>query len=42
MIRENWVTNKAHAAYLGRELGKAELALELGWIYEQNKELLKR
>ena len=27
------------AAYLGRELCKAELALQHGWTYEQNKEL---
>ena len=42
MIRKNWVTNRGHAAYLGRELGKAELALERELMYEQNKELMKR
>jgi dihydropteroate synthase len=42
MIRNNWVTTRGHAAYLGRELGKAELALKRGWMYEQNKELMER
>ena len=41
IIRNGWVTVMQHAAYLGRELGKAELALKHGWRYEQNKELIK-
>jgi tetrahydromethanopterin S-methyltransferase subunit A len=41
IIRNGWVTVLQHAAYLGRELGKAELALKHGWRYEQNKELMK-
>lgn len=41
MIRDDWVTNRGHAAYLGRELCKAELALQRGWLYEQNKELME-
>jgi dihydropteroate synthase len=28
-----------HAAYLGRELAKAELALQRAWTYEQNEDL---
>jgi tetrahydromethanopterin S-methyltransferase subunit A len=40
IIRNGWVTNLGHAAYLGRELSKAELALKRGLIYEQNKELM--
>lgn len=39
IIRNNWVTVIGHAAYLGRELAKAELALRRGLMYEQNKEL---
>jgi tetrahydromethanopterin S-methyltransferase subunit A len=42
IIRNGWVTNLGHAAYLGRELAKAELALKKGLIYEQNKELMDR
>ncbi len=41
IIRNDWATNRAHAAYLGRELCKAELALQRGWLYEQNKELME-
>jgi tetrahydromethanopterin S-methyltransferase subunit A len=41
IIRNGWVTTLQHAAYLGRELGKAELALKRGWLYEQNKELME-
>ncbi len=41
IIRNGWVTLVQHAAYLGRELGKAELALKRGWLYEQNKELIE-
>ena len=39
VIRNRWVTVMGQAAYLGRELCKAELALQHGWTYEQNKEL---
>ena len=39
IIRNGWVTVLGHGAYLGRELGKAEMALRRGWAYEQNKEL---
>ena len=42
IIRKGWVTNLGHAAYLGRELWKAELALKKGLMYEQNKELMDR
>lgn len=41
IIRNSWVTIPGHAAYLGRELGKAELALKRGWLYEQNKGLIE-
>ena len=40
IIRNGWATTLQHAGYLGRELGKAELALKHGWLYEQNKELI--
>ena len=39
IVRNGWVTVLGHAAYLGRELAKAELALQRGWTYEQNEEL---
>jgi len=39
IIRNGWVTVRGHAAYLGRELAKAELALQRGWTYEQNEAL---
>ena len=41
IIRNDWITSREHAAYLGRELGKAELALQQGLVYEQNKELME-
>ncbi len=41
IIRNGWVTIPGHAAYLGRELGKAELALKRSWLYEQNKGLIE-
>jgi tetrahydromethanopterin S-methyltransferase subunit A len=41
IIRNDWVAVAGHAAYLGRELGKAELALKRGWLYEQNKGLIE-
>ena len=42
IIRNGWVTTLGHAAYLGRELAKAELALKRGLVFEQNKELMDR
>ncbi len=41
IIRGGWVTVFGHAAYLGRELQKAETALRREWIYEQNKDLIE-
>ncbi len=38
IIRNGWVTVLGHAAYLGKELHKAETALRRGWEYEQNQE----
>ena len=36
-IAENgWVTQFSHAAYLGKELAKAELSIELGFKYVQD------
>ncbi len=39
IVRNGWVTVLGHAAYLGRELANAELALQRGWTYEQNEDL---
>jgi len=39
IVRNGWVTVLGHASYFGRELAKAELALQLGWAYEQNQDL---
>lgn len=39
IVRNGWVTVLGHAAYLGRELAKAELALQRGWVYEQNQDV---
>jgi tetrahydromethanopterin S-methyltransferase subunit A len=39
IVRNGWVTVLGHAAYLGRELARAELALQRGWTYEQNEAL---
>ncbi len=36
IIAEGWVTELSHAAYLGKELAKAELALEHGFKYVQD------
>lgn len=41
IVRNGWINLIQHAAYLGRELGKAELAIKQGWLYEQNKELIE-
>jgi tetrahydromethanopterin S-methyltransferase subunit A len=38
IIRNGWVTMLGHAAYLGSELRKAEIALRRGWAYEQNQD----
>lgn len=35
IIENGWVTQLSHAAYLGRELAKAELSIELGLKYVQ-------
>ena len=42
LIRMGLVTEMAHAAYLGRELAKAEAALRLGLRYEQDSPLTSR
>lgn len=39
IIRERMVEKLDHAAYLGKELGKAELALKLGRAYVQDEDL---
>lgn len=39
IVRMGWVSRHEHAAYLGRELAKAELALKHGIEYEQEKPL---
>lgn len=36
LIRNGWVSNLEHAAYLGRELARAELALHNGHVYKQD------
>ncbi len=36
LIEEGWVTELSHAAYVGRELTKAELSLEHGFRYVQD------
>jgi tetrahydromethanopterin S-methyltransferase subunit A len=36
IIENGWVTQLSHAAYLGRELAKAELSNELGLKYVQD------
>lgn len=36
IIERGWVTELSHAAYLGKELGKAELSLQLGFKYLQD------
>ncbi len=37
IIRNKWVTQLSHAAYLGKELMKAELSIKLGFKYIQDK-----
>ena len=36
IIKNGWVTQLSHAAYLGRELAKAELSIKLGFKYVQD------
>ncbi|MCS7312913.1 MAG: DUF4346 domain-containing protein [Acidobacteria bacterium] len=36
IIRNGWVTQLSHAAYLGKELAKAELSIKLGLKYVQD------
>lgn len=36
IVKENWVTELSHAAYLGKELAKAELSLQHGFKYIQD------
>ena len=40
IAREELVSRFEHAAYLGRELQKAELALEYGLEYEQDEDII--
>ena len=37
IIENDWITELSHAAYLGRELAKAELSLKHGFKYIQDK-----
>ncbi len=37
IIENGWITELSHAAYLGRELAKAELSLKHGFKYVQDK-----
>ena len=39
IVERGWVTQLDHAAYLGRELAKAEVALTVGIAYEQDAAL---
>ncbi|MBL8645503.1 MAG: DUF4346 domain-containing protein [Rhodospirillaceae bacterium] len=41
LVRENLISQMSHAAYLGGELAKAEAALQLGLIYEQDRRLAR-
>ena len=36
IIKNGWVTELSHAAYLGKELVKAELSLQYGFKYVQD------
>ncbi|MFQ5647697.1 MAG: tetrahydromethanopterin S-methyltransferase subunit A, partial [Candidatus Aenigmatarchaeota archaeon] len=42
IIKNGWVTRHDHAAYLGRELAKAEQALQHGMGYEQDENLMPK
>lgn len=37
IIKNGWVTQLSHSAYLGKELARAELSLKLGFKYIQDK-----
>ncbi len=37
IVKKGWVTQLSHAAYVGKELAKAELSLKLGFKYVQDK-----
>lgn len=37
IIENGWVTEMSHAAYLGKELTKAEMSIKLGFKYVQDK-----
>jgi len=37
IIENGWVTELSHAAYLGKELTKAEMSIKLGFKYVQDK-----
>lgn len=37
IIKNGWVTQLSHAAYLGKELTKAELSIKIGFKYVQDK-----
>jgi tetrahydromethanopterin S-methyltransferase subunit A len=37
IVDKGWVTELSHAAYLGRELARAELSLEYGFKFIQDK-----
>jgi len=39
LLREEFISQMSHAGYLGYELAKAEIALRLGWRYEQDQPL---
>ncbi len=36
IIKAGWVSELSHAAYLGKELARAELALQYGFNYVQD------
>jgi len=37
IIENGWVCEMSHAAYLGKELTKAEMSMKLGFKYVQDK-----
>ena len=37
IVEEGWVTQLSHAAYLGKELARAELSLKMGFRYVQDQ-----
>lgn len=36
IIKNNWVSQLSHAAYLGKELTRAELSIKIGFKYVQD------